>query len=211
MQQKLFTSVFILAICTSLSSFAQSRVALKAGPTFDKAHARYYGNDLPSKFGVGGNLGLQVSAELEPPLYFMGVVLLNQKSFSVQPDTGSISNYDYRLNYLSIAPMFSYHLPTGTGNFFAISAGPMGSFGISGKEKLTKNNITTSRKLAFSTSSDISIIDLSAYTSAGYHTSQWFAELAYEHGFVNLNHETPTDGRDLQNRTLSFNIGVYIR
>ncbi|MEO6406925.1 MAG: porin family protein [Ferruginibacter sp.] len=188
---------------------AQTKLALKAGANYSTAKASFNGIKQPTSYVPGLNIGLQMTTAFEPPLFFTALAHYSMRGYIIKPTSGSISRYENRIHYIDLTPLLSFHVKTSSQSNLVLSAGPLAGLALSGTEKQTENGITTSKKMTLSTSGNYGLFDLAIYSSIGLHFDKFFVEAAYEHGFVNINNNVETDGKDIQNRIFSLNLGYY--
>lgn len=203
----------LLSLCFSFliisESNAQTHWAVKAGPNFSTAKASFAGIKQPTSYLPGVNIAVQTFTPFEPPLYFSIMAAYSLRGYKINPLAGSISQYENRIHYFDLATLLSFKIKAGEKTNIVLSAGPLGGFAISGKEKQTENGETTSEKMKFSTSENYGFFDLAIYSSLGIHFNKFFIEAAWQHGFVNINNNAEFDFRNVQNRSASLNLGYY--
>ncbi len=204
---------FLLSLCLSLLFVsvinAQTRWAVKAGPTFSTAKASFAGVKQPTGYLPGVNIAIQTYTPFEPPLFFSCMAAYSLRGYKINPLAGTISQYENRIHYIDLATLLCFKIKTGEKSNVILSAGPMAGFALSGTESLTENGSTSKAKMRFSTSENYGFFDLAIYSSAGIHFNKFFIEAAYQHGVVNINNNAEFDFRNIQNRSLSVNLGYY--
>jgi len=192
-------------------TFSQTQYAIRGGYNLSTAKVKDFRIEQPTGYKSGFNLGIQAKIPFEPPIYFSPFISYSLRGYSINPLIDSLPEIETSIHYIDIAPLLSYDIKTGSGNHFTITAGPLAGIAFSGTEKSTANGHTTSSKMTFSLSGNYSYIDMAMYGSLGYHFNKIFIEAAYQHGFVSINNEQERDGRKIENRLFSFNIGYYFK
>lgn len=209
MKYLMFLSV---ALCFStLTATAQTRLAIKGG--YNHTTGRVHINNIkqPSGWQPGVNLGIQLTADFEPPLHFTGLLSYNGRGFTYTPLTGDIQKVETSSHYVNLAPLLSYDIPTRQQQHVTLTVGPMAGLGLAGTQKVTKAGTTTTSKMTFSTSSNYGLFDLAIYSSIGYHFNKFFVEGSYYLGFVSVNNNEELDKTNLKNRAVGISIGYYLR
>ncbi|MEO7264199.1 MAG: outer membrane beta-barrel protein [Ferruginibacter sp.] len=203
----------LLSLCFSFLfvsvSNAQTRWAVKAGPNYSTAKAVFAGVKQPTDYLPGVNIAVQTYTPFEPPLFFSCLAAYSLRGYKITPLEGSITQYENRIHYLELATLLSFKIKAGATSNIVLSAGPMAGLAIGGKESQTENGSTTKTKMKFSTSENYGVFDLAIYSSAGIHFNKFFIEAAWQHGVVNINNNAEFDFRNIQNRSLSVNLGYY--
>jgi hypothetical protein len=191
-------------------SFAQTNFALKGGPNTSTALVSV--NDLKqqNQYLNGFNIGAQLETFFDNQLYFTPSIMYSRRGFSYKssPDT---SSYKYVLNYIDINPTLIFylnkkHLEKG----FAIMAGPYISVGLTGKGTSTVDNVTSTQNVTYSMVSGFCSVDLGVNGGLCWKFNRFFMEAMYQYGFANINNNVDSDGRNFQNRMISFNIGYFL-
>lgn len=192
-------------------SFSQVRVAVRGGYNHSSAKVKYSAVDQPTGYKPGFNVGIQAKVPFEPPLYFSPFISYSLRGYTISPLSGTIQKSETSIHYIDVAPLLSYVIKTGNQNHFTISAGPLAGLAFSGKEKITEAGVTTSSNIKFNLSGSYGYYDLAIYSSVGYHFNRVFIEAAYQHGITSINNEEEFDGRNIQHRLFSVNVGYYIK
>ena len=145
----------------SLSTFAQdksdnSRITygVKAGvtfPTFSLSGDDFNGNSAKSitSFYVGGIVNIPVHSMLSVQ---PGLTLIGKGGKTTSAIVGSSDFVEFTPLYLEVPVNVVASFEAGPGKVF-VGAGPYLSFGIGGKLKSTKSDVTTSQDLKFGTNS----------------------------------------------------------
>ncbi len=203
----------LLSLCFSFLlisvSNAQTRWAVKAGPNYSTAKASFAGIKQPTGYLPGVNIAVQTYMPFEPPLYFSAMAGYSLRGYKINPLAGSISQYENRIHYLDLATLLCFKIKSGETSNIVLSAGPLAGLALSGTESQTENGSTTKTKMTFSTSEKYGFFDLAIYSSAVIHFNKFFIEAAWQHGVVNINNNAEFDFRNIQNRSLSVNLGYY--
>ena len=205
-----FILIASLTVVCFLNTTAQTSIAVRGGFNYSTVRAYYSDGKQRVGFVPGGNIGLQVNTVFEGLLHFSPFVGYNSRGFIIKSKTNGDKTQNF-IHYIDIAALLSIHKPMGGNNSFAITAGPVISLAIAGTEKTTIAGISNSSKMKFSTSGDYGPFDFGLQAAVGYHFKKIFVEAAYQYGFVNINNNEEHDKRNIRNRTISLNLGYYIR
>jgi len=205
--------IFLTAALSAFLFFAanaQTHIMVRGG--FNYSTARAYYNDVKQSvdFVPGGHIALQVKTVFEGLLHFSPYVGYSNRGFIIRSKANGDQTRNF-IHYIDMAALLSFDLAAGNKNHFVIAAGPVASMAISGKEKTTIAGVSTTSKMKFSTTANYGLFDFGAQASIGYHFKKIFVEAAYQYGLANINNNAERDKRNIQNRTLSLNIGYYIR
>ena len=206
--KKIMITLFVLAFV--LVSYAQTKIAIKAG--YNYSFARVYFNDIkqPSDSKNGYGIGILFKAPIEGVVHFSPYIAFNSRGFVIRPLADTFKKAEFSIQYIDFVPALSFDLPTG-GNSFDISVGPVFGFTSFGHQKVTNNNdVTTSKKLTFGYGS-YGWIDIGLSGSLGYHMKKVFFEAGYFLGLANINNDESNIPQNIRNRMVSLNIGYYIK
>ena len=203
----------ILALLLPLFFTAKSqkpRIAVKGG--YNHSTARIQLNNVKQATGYipGVNLGVQVKADFDPPLNFTGLLSYNMRGYTLSPVNNDTQKIETRFHNINLAPMLSYDIAVGKKGLIVLTAGPMAGLAISGTQKITVDDVTSSSKMIFSMTDHFGPIDLAIYNSIGYHFDKFFVEASYHLGFVSINNNEEFDKTNIKNRGLGLSLGYYI-
>lgn len=205
--------LFCIAAMTALffSSAAQTKIAIKGGFNYSTSKASFNGEKQSTGYVPGGNLAIQLKTDFDGPLHFSPYIAYTTRGYIIKSGNATGDKTRNFIHYIDLAPVLSLDFHTGHNNSFVIGVGPIAGLAIAGTEKTTLSGVTSSAKMHFSTSSDYGLFDLGMHTSLGYHFNKLFVELAYQYGFASINNNEENDKKNIQNRTLSLNIGYYFK
>jgi OmpA-OmpF porin, OOP family len=215
----------ILFVVSSISMNAQTKIAIKGGYNFATAKVEYQNGTTqtfikqPSSFVSGYGLGFLFDIPFDGKLHFMPTISFNSKGYKYNPTFGDTTRVETAINYIDITPSLSFNLKVGKKSDFVLFAGPEISFAMSGKEKDTKDGITTSKKIVISTASDYSRFDLGVTAGIGFHTRKFLIESLFQLGLANINNnfsinDSPTSSNymvNIKNRMFSINVGYFLK
>jgi hypothetical protein len=210
--------VFILVFAiTAFTSYAQTKIAIKGGVNYSGARV-YFKKEIanenikqPSDYKTGFGLGVHLELPFEGALFFNPSFMYNMRGYTYTPTYGDTTKYDNTIHYFDISPMLSVHTKQKGKGKFVVSAGPVLGFALSGTEKTTTNNITTSKKMKFAFSGGYGAVDLGLKGGIGFQTNKVLIEAQYYYGAANINNRSEFDHRNIQNRMFSLNIGYFIK
>ena len=206
----------VLLSALSLTTFAQVRVAVFAGPQTTTAKYTVNDKEQPTEYKYGFQAGANLKVLVEGPLYFTPAlyysmlgykVTLNNPSFP--PDPHAVNN-NTTIHTIEAAPLLNFDLSKNPSHVF-IQFGPALNFAISGKEKFTKvENGTTStvnQSMTFKTTA-YGTITSSAIARLGYETGKGFLIFAhYAHGLGSANNADL--GPVIKHRVIGLSVGKY--
>ncbi len=201
----------LLFTLSTYNIFSQTnKWGIKAGYNYTSARALYAGVKQPVTAKSGFGIAVTTKMDFDGVLHFSPYVGYSMKGFIINPKMGNIKKEDYTIHYFDIAPLLSVDFPVAE-NTFVITAGPILGITNFGKQKITTtNNVTTSEKIKFGYGG-YGMFDLSLIGSVGYHFKKMFVEVGYTPGLANINNNEEFDGRNIQNRMFSLNIGYYFK
>lgn len=202
--------IFLMATLF-FSASAQTSIFVRGGFNYSTAKANFTGVKQSTGYVPGGNLAIQLKTAFDGPLHFSPYIAYTTRGYIIKSGNSAGDKTQNFIHYIDLAPILSLDFSTGHNNSFVIGVGPIAGLAISGREKTTVSGVSSSSKMHFSTSGDYGLFDLGLHTSIGYHFNKLFVELAYQHGFANINNNEENDKRNIQNRTLSLNLGYCIR
>jgi hypothetical protein len=191
-------------------------VAIIGGYNSSTALVRINNVKEPGQFHNGLGLGMMLKAQFDGPLYFSPYVEINQRgyAYTVKSNTNGVTKDQASINYFDIAPALSLDLNLKKGNTdskIVLLFSPVFSYAISGTEKQTIGGVTYSSKMKFAIDGNYGIVDLGFNWSVAYRIKKMFAQLSYQLGVANIDNNAGTDGRNIQNRMLSLNLGYYLK
>jgi len=201
----------LLMTLISFSSTAQTSISVKGGFNYSTAKASFGGAKQSTGYVPGANLAIQLKTAFDGPLHFSPYIAYTTRGYIIKSGNSAGDKTRTFINYIDLAPVLSLDFSTGHNNSFVIGVGPIAGLALSGKEKTTVSGISNTAKMHFSTSADYGLFDLGLHTSLGYHFNKLFVEIAYQYGFASINNNEENDKKNIQNRTLSLNLGYCIR
>jgi hypothetical protein len=194
------------ALC--LAASAQTKIGIKAGPTFSTALVKVGGVKQSSSFKPGASVGVQFDVPFDGPLHFSPYAAYNMRASSTQYTSGA--KVQTTIHYLDLAPGVSVHLKSGTNNAFVIGFSPVIGITNFGNRKTTVNGTTTSQKMTFGYEGT-GWFDLGLTGSLGYQFKKMFIQANYYHGLTNINNNSEFDGINIQNRMFSLQVGYFLK
>ncbi len=200
--------IAVAFVFVMMHAHAQTRIAVKAGPNFGTARVTLNTVKQNTSYKPGMGIAVQAKVPFDGPLHFSPSVGYNMRSFKTAYTNGR--TVENTIHYLTLAPNLSLNFPAGTDRHFVIGFGPVLGITNFGREKITFNGSTTSRKMTFGYG-DYGWFDLGLTGSIGIEFKRIFVEAAYYHGLSNINNRAEDDGINIQNRTFGINLGYYFR
>jgi Outer membrane protein beta-barrel domain len=193
--------------CTTAT--AQTKIAVKAGPSYSTARVKINDVKQSSSWKPGFNLGVLFDVPFDGVLHFSPVVSFNTLAFKTVYKAAD-TTIQPNIYYLQLAPGFTTRFKTSETSNFAIGFSPVLGLTRFGRIKTTTGGVTTDEKIRFGFEG-IGWFDLGLNGSLGYHFKKTFVELNYYHGLTNINNKVGSDFTNIQNRILSLNMGYYFR
>jgi hypothetical protein len=199
--------IVIIALITTLESFAQIKFGVKGGLNvsnmLDKTKYRTYSDEYNSK--IGFHLGATAEYSLSEKFSIEPGFLFSTKGYKMEKSgvTGSLN-----LNYLEVPINAIYKIELSSVNIL-ISAGPYLGSAISGKAKASEpilgvNEDSKEQKIEIGT--DIKALDFGLDIGAGVEIKDITLNLQYGLGLANLTPNTENDAK-LKNRVIGISIG----
>lgn len=205
---RLFMAAFAASLLC-LNATAQTKIALKAGPTYSTSVVTVHGVKQSSSYKPGVGLGVQFDVPFDGPLHFSPYAAYNMRASTTQyAATGA--KVQTTLHYLDLAPGISVHLKAPQENAFVIGFSPVLGLTNFGNRKTTLNGTTTSEKIKFGYEG-IGWFDLGLTGSLGYHFKKIFIQANYYHGLTNINNNEEFDGTNIKNRMFSLQLGYQLK
>lgn len=207
--KKIIAAVLLFATCTDTG--AQVKIGVKGGMSYTSAKAVYTGVKQSVGYTGGFGAGAMLNIPFDGVLHFSPSVMINRRGFIINNPAGSTHKKEqYGITYLDIIPALSTDFEKGS-NAFSIGLGPVFGFTNFGKLQITDSaGVKGSQNLKFGYGS-YGWFDLGLNTSISARFNKFMVELAWYNGFANINNKEETDGRNMQHRAFSFNIGYYFR
>ncbi len=199
--------IVIIALTTTLESFAQIKFGVKGGLNFanvlDKTNNRTYSDDYKSK--IGFNLGVTAEYSISEKFAIEPGLLFSTKGYKLEDSgiTGSIN-----LNYLEVPINAIYKIEFSNAKILII-AGPYLGYAISGKMKASEpvlgvNEDSKEQKVEIGT--DIKALDFGLNIGTGVEIKDITICLQYGYGLSNLSIH-PENEAKLKNRILGISLG----
>lgn len=205
---------FIIAIFTvflSLSSTAQTNFAASAGYNHNTAKIQRLNTKQPTGSVPGFNIGLRVKTGFEPPLHFVGMLSYNQRGFILDLPGNDTTKLETSIHYVDLAPMLNYDINVGNDSKFSIIAGPVLGVALSGKQKFTINEMTSTSPMKFSISNNYGLFNVGILTGLSYQLNKIFIEGTYHIGVNSINNNEEFDNTNIKNRGFAINIGYWFK
>jgi hypothetical protein len=198
--------IVIIALTTTLESFAQIKFGVKGGLNFakvlDKTNNRTYSDDYKSK--IGFHLGATAEYSISEKFAIESGLLFSTKGFKMENSVpASIS-----LNYLEVPINAIYKIELSSAKILII-AGPYLGYALSGKIKASEpilgdNEDSKEQKLEIGT--DIKALDFGLNVGTGVEIKDITASLQYGYGLANLSFHSEIETK-FKNRVLGISIG----
>ena len=198
--------IVIIALTTTLESFAQIRFGVKGGLNFakvlDKTNNRTYSDDYKSK--IGFNLGVTAEYSISEKFAIEPGVLFSTKGFKMENSVPASIN----LNYLEVPINAIFKIELSSAKILFI-AGPYLGYALSGKIKASEpilgdNEDSKEQKVVIGT--DIKALDFGLNVGTGVEIKDITASLQYGYGLANLSFQSENE-RKLKNRVLGISLG----
>jgi hypothetical protein len=192
-----------------------TKLAIIGGYNLTTASVQIKGVAEPTQYHSSFGLGILWKSQFDGNLYFSPYAEINGRGYGYTSTVGPVTTkYRNSMYYLDIAPALSLDLNVNKqqpDQKLVFSFSPVFSLALAGTEKQTKNGVTTSNKMKFSIEGDYGIVDIGFNWSAAYHIKDKFVQIGYQLGVANINNNTETDNRNIQNRMLSLTFGYYLK
>ena len=198
--------IVIIALTTTLESFAQIKFGVKGGLNFakvlDKTNNRTYSDDYKSK--IGFNLGVTAEYSISQKFAIEPGLLFSTKGCKMENSVpGSIN-----LNYLEVPINAIFKIELSSARILFI-AGPYLGYALSGKIKASEpilgdNEDSKEQKVIIGT--DIKALDFGLNVGTGVEIKDITASLQYGYGLANLTLH-PENEAKLKNRILGISLG----
>jgi hypothetical protein len=201
--------LFLLAISFhQLINAQETRFAITAGASISNWTEKASGIKITTKSIAGFTGGFSAFVPVSTNLNIMTGLNVVQKGTGAT-DPGSSETETVKLTYLEVPINIVY-----TSNGFFAGAGPSIAFGISGKDKFTDQNGTTSTTLKFGNTDDDDIkpLDIGANIVAGYiFTNKVMITANYNFGLSNLQPNATADDGKVVNNYFGIKIGYIFK
>ncbi|HEU0064983.1 MAG TPA: outer membrane beta-barrel protein [Flavisolibacter sp.] len=186
----------------------QTRFAITAGASISNWAEKVSGIKVTTKTIAGFTGGFNAFLPVSTNLNIMTGLNVVQKGTGAD-DPGSGQSETIKLTYIEVPLNIVY-----TSNGFFGGVGPTIAFGISGKDKLTDQNGTTTNTLKFGNTidDDIKPIDIGANIVAGYiFTNKVMITANYNFGLSNLQPSATADDGKLVNNYFGIKLGYIFK
>lgn len=201
----------MVALVFSSASVAQSKFAIQAGYNHNTARVHKGTEKQATGYVPGFNIGARFKTAFEPPLHFVGMLSYNLRGFTREAVNDSVSKIENHIHYIDIAPMLSFDIKAGGNNHFSITAGPVLGIAFSGKEKTTKNGVTSTAPMVFSFTNNYGYANIGIHTGLSYHFKKVFIEGSYHLGVSSINNEEEFDDTNIKNRGFALSLGYWLK
>jgi hypothetical protein len=199
----------LAAILFSLAATAQTKIGIKAGPTFSTAHVTVNSVKQSSSYKPGASIGVQFDVPFDGPLHFSPYAAYNMRASSTVFAANG-AKVQTTIHYLDLAPGVSVHLKSGDSKAFTIGFSPVLGITNFGNRKTTLNGVTTDEKIKFGYEGT-GWFDLGLAGSIGYQFSKIFVQANYYHGLTNINNNEEFDRTNIKNRMFSLQVGYFLK
>ena len=201
----------LLLFSCSFSATAQTRIGVHAGYNYNTARIYTNQEKQPTDYVSGFNIGARIKTGFEPPLHFVGMLNYNMRGYTLEPLAGPVQKIETRIHYIDVAPLLNYDFKTGSNNFLSLTLGPTLGIAVSGKQKITENNITKSSAMKFSFSGNYGYANVGIFGGLSHHFNKFFIEGSYHLGVNSINNDEEVDGTNIKNRGFAVNIGYWLK
>jgi hypothetical protein len=201
----------ICAFLISLSSLAQTNIALHAGYTHNTAKVITGNNKQPAGYVPGFSIGARVKTAFEPPLYFVGMISYSLRGYTLNPLAGDTSKLETHIHYIDIAPMLNYDISLGNNRQLSLTVGPVLGVAFSGRQKITENGITSSAPMKFSISNNYGYFNVGIHNGISYRFNKMFIEGSYHLGVSSINNNEEMDNTNIKNRGFALSVGYWFK
>ncbi len=190
---------------------AQVKIGIKGGMSYTGGKAVYNGVGQSVSYTPDFGLGAMAKVPFDGALHFSPSVMISKRGFSINNPAGSANKKEqYGITYLDLVPALSTDFEKGN-NAFSIGLGPVFGFTNFGKLKITDSaGVKGTQNLKFGYGA-YGWFDLGLNASIGARFSKFMVEAVYYHGLANINNLEEFDGRNMQHRSFSLNIGYYFK
>jgi Outer membrane protein beta-barrel domain len=192
-----------------LNGVAQTKIGIKAGPTFSTAKVTVSGVKQSSSYKPGASIGVQFDVPFDGVLHFSPYAAYNMMASSTKY-AASGAQVQTTLHYLSLAPGVSVHLQAPKENAFVIGFTPVLALTSFGNQKTTIGGVTTGEKINFGFDGT-GWFDLGLSGSLGYQFKKMFIQAIYYHGLTSINNKEEFDATNIKNRMFSLQIGYFFK
>jgi hypothetical protein len=199
----------VAASLLCLNGVGQTKIGIKAGPTFSTANVTVDGVKQSSSFKPGASVGVQFDVPFDGVLHFSPYAAYNMMASSTKYATTG-AQVKTTIHYLSLAPGVTVHLQAPKENAFVIGFSPVLALTNFGNQKTTLGGVTTSQKMKFGFEG-FGWFDLGLTGSLGYHFKKMFIQAQYYHGFANINNNVDLDAITVKNRMFSLQVGYFFK
>lgn len=208
-------TMLALVVLTTImiTSDAQVRFGVHAGIAVSNVDLKIDGDEESVDSRVGPTLGILADVPINENFVFQPALNFVQKGGNQEESGGGITyKYTIALSYLEVPMNFMYRSAGGSGSFF-VGAGPVVSFGLSGKEKIKISgggmDEEEEEDLNFGDGDDeLKPLELGGNIVVGYELSNGvFIAGNYSMGFSNLAN-VDTDNNSWKNRYFGIKLGM---
>jgi hypothetical protein len=197
------------ALLLSLSSLAQTDFAVSAGYNYNTARVHRLNTKQPTGYVPGFNIGLRLKTGFEPPLHFVAMLSYTQRGFSLDQPGNDTTRLKTNIHYVDIAPMLNFDFNVGNNNKFSLIAGPVLGIALSGKQKITIDDVTSTSSMKFSISNNYGLFNVGILTGLSYQFNKIFIEGTYHLGVTSINNNEEFDNKNIKNRGFALNMGYW--
>ncbi len=202
----------LIVIFFTLNCIAQPvDLAIRGGANYSTARAYFKNVKQPTGYKLGGNVGVMADIPFDGGIYFSPLVMYNMKGYSISPLADTFDKVENTIHYVDLMPRFTYHFSSGESNSFVIGTGIGLGLALAGTEKITKNGVTSSKKMNFDISKDYGYFDFSLMPLMGYYTKKFFVEGTFQMGLTSINNNEEKDQKNIRNSGFSVSLGYILK
>ena len=220
MKNRLFTSLFILALSVTFASAQDSpktSFAIIGGANLQNMTGKAYNGDkLNNDMLLGYHIGFNAQIPIAQQFYFQPGLLYSTKGSKTKSE---LSNSTTSINYLEMPLNIVYKAACSKGSFM-VGVGPYVAYGLKGKVKTTGDAVTVETNIEFKNTIELTDpldvpfykgFDAGANAFAGYEMANGvFCQLNMQLGLLKINSEYseyPDDKTSVKNTGFGLSTG----
>jgi len=220
MKNRLFTSLFILALSVTFASAQDSpktSFAIIGGANLQNMTGKAYNGDkLNNDMLLGYHIGFNAQIPIAQQFYFQPGLLYSTKGSKTKSE---LSNSTTSINYLEMPLNIVYKAACSNGSFM-VGVGPYVAYGLKGKVKTTGDAVTVETNIEFKNTIELTDpldvpfykgFDAGANAFAGYEMANGvFCQLNMQLGLLKINSEYseyPDDKTSVKNTGFGLSTG----
>ena len=203
-------SIVLVVLLLNHNVSGQMKIAVMA--SYTTGNARIYKNDVKQRSGYNSGYlaGMKLDIPVEGILHFSPSISFQATGYQGYYDSGIIKHTNNNILSVCLSPELSMHFPRVDDHEFYFGIGPVLRLPISGKEKNTYRNDSTSTGKMIFAYGDYGLFDLGISGSMGYRFHRVSVELAYFYGLTNID-TNEFNLRNIRDRVLSLSIGYFLK